>query len=92
MSATIKVINLPTHPFHHVLVEHLLMAGWRGVHRVPSKSRDVSEVVVGFRPDGIWHHFAIANRGDIITVTHGGEERIDQNIHAITAWLRKEEA
>lgn len=98
ISASVKVLRLPEPPVHHMLVEHLLMAGWRGVHRASSKKKHVDEEVVAFAPDAAGQTlFEVPNQqrsDDRITVLRGGVEvgKFDRTADAITAWLRKEEA
>lgn len=96
--ADMKAVNLPEPPAHHVLTEHLLMAGWRGVCRVPSKEKDIAEAVVAYLPGATTpatFTVPFLHRPDKrITVLVGNEEhgKFDRTADAITAWLRKEEA
>lgn len=98
ISASVKVLRLPDHPDHHVLTEHLLMAGWRGVHRAPSKRKDIPDVIAAFAPDAEHQTLFLVpdhRRTDSrITATVDGIEygKFDRTADAIAAWLRKEEA
>lgn len=98
ISASVKVLRLPEPPVHHVLVEHLLMAGWRGVYRAPSKKKNVVEAVAAFAPDAAGQTlFEVPDRkrsDDRITVLRGDVEvgKLDGTADAIVAWLRREEA
>lgn len=97
MSATVKTLNLPEHPAHHVLTEHLLMAGWRGVRTVPSKSKDIAEVVIAFAPDATdATKFTVPDPNrpdDRIAALVGDEEvgKFDRTATAMTAWLKRRE-
>lgn len=90
LDALVKWVDLPQHPFHHVLAEHLRMAGWLAVfHTQRSKGKTVREAVSARLPGGTPTLFEVPPKGDVDVLVEG--DRVGgfpQHPRSMTEWLK----